>query len=356
MLLKLTTLLTILLVCKIPILAQQKSDTIIPLKTLFQEAKSEFSHFEKVHGHVTLTPNGRMHYLTWGNRSGIPLVWSHGSLTNAFEVLPFVDQLVKAGYYVIAIDYYGHGQTPIPDHEVSLYHIADDIKCILDELKIRKTVIGGWSRGAMVSTAFYDTYPDRVLGIILEDGGSVSSNTYYHKMDSAQLTQRIDQLFKDRLQEQIFNSEFETYQAYYDPAEKGNQFSLLAWIRPTKNGKWALSPGVLQLLHMQTPEQFLENILYPTRMPLFAESMAILEPKIIYRNLSVPLLIIDPTHSDDLFPFETENARLQKQHPALIEHKIYPNTGHNVHYEHPDQFLKDVINFLKRIKQYNHLR
>ena len=61
--------------------------------------------------------------------------------------------------------------------------------------------------------------------------------------------------------------------------------------------------------------------------------MAMIEPKIIYRNLHVPLRIIDPTSPDDLFPFEKDNAALQQQHSKFITHKIYPNTGHNVHYE-----------------------
>jgi pimeloyl-ACP methyl ester carboxylesterase len=208
----------------------------------------------------------------------------------------------------------------------------------------------------MISSAFYDTYPERVLGLILEDGGSVSTNTHYHQMDSTTLGKRIDEIFKDRFPDLSYGSEYEAYCAYYDTTQRGNQFELLAWIRPTKEGRWAISPGVLELFNMKTPEQFLENILYPTRAPLFAESMSVLEPKIIFRNLSVPLLIIDPTSGEDLFPYEKENAALQKQHPALIEYKVYPSTGHNVHYERPEQFLKDVATFLKRIKQVNGLK
>jgi alpha-beta hydrolase superfamily lysophospholipase len=83
--------------------------------------------FEKAHGHFVQTKNTNMHYLTWENASGIPLVWAHGSFTNAYELLPIADSLVKAGYFIIAIDYYGHGQTLIPRHEVSLYDVADDI-------------------------------------------------------------------------------------------------------------------------------------------------------------------------------------------------------------------------------------
>ncbi|WGQ12605.1 alpha/beta fold hydrolase [Pedobacter gandavensis] len=72
---------------------------------------------------------------------------------------------------LIAIDYYGHGQTDIPTHPVSLYHVGDDIKQLMDQLEIKKAVIGGWSRGGGVSTAFYDAYPEFITHIIFENTG-----------------------------------------------------------------------------------------------------------------------------------------------------------------------------------------
>lgn len=325
-------------------------------KELFKKAKIEFANFENTHGHFIKTNNVRMHYLTWGSPSAIPLIWSHGSFTNSYELLNIADSLVKAGYYIIAIDYYGHGQTAIPDHEVSLYHVADDIKFLMDKLKIKRSVIGGWSRGGSIATAFYDAYPASVLGLILEDGGSVSTNTYYHKMDSANLIKRIKEIFKERLVDTAYESEFDAYYANYDNNEKGNQFELLAWIKKNKEGKWAIGPGLLELFNMSNSVQFLNNIMRPASVPLFAESMSILEPKIVYRNLNVPVLILDPVSKHDLFPFEAENEALQKQHPYLIEHKIYENTGHNIHYQRRERFIKDVTTFLQKIKMHNHLK
>ncbi len=333
----------------------QKVDGAVA-EELFRKAKIEFINFEKVHGHFIETENVRMHYLTWGSSSGIPLIWSHGSLTNGYELLNIADGLVKAGYYIIAIDYYGHGQTPLPDHEVSLYHVADDIKFLMDKLKIKRSVIGGWSRGGSIATAFYDAYPANVLGLILEDGGSVSTNTYYHKMDSATLLKRIKEIFRERLVDTAYASQFDAYYANYDKDDKGNQFELLAWINKNKEGKWAIGAGLLELFNMSNNTQFLNNIIRPASVPLFAESMSILEPKIVYRNLNVPVLVLDPVGKDDLFPFEAENEALKNQHPNLIDHKIYLNTGHNIHYQRKEQFIKDVTTFLRKVKTYNHLK
>ncbi len=334
-----------------------KSDAIrIDIEKSYKEAKIEFSKFENAHGHFIGTKNVRMHYLTWGSPSGIPLIWAHGSFTNGYELLPIADRLVTAGYYVIAIDYYGHGQTPIPNHDVSLYHVADDIAFLMNALFIKRVVVGGWSRGGVIATAFYDAYPNSVLGLILEDGGSVATNSYYHKMDSVELSNRVKQMHLEKIIDVTYSSELEAYNAIYDTVAKGSQFENLAWIGRIKGGKWSIGAGLWALFHMQNSEQFLDNILRPTTVPLFAESMSILEPKIVYRNLSVPMLILDPVSKDDMFPFEAENAALQKQHPNLIDHKIYESTGHNIHYERKEQFIEDVITFLQKVKRHYSLK
>jgi len=223
----------------------------------------------------------------------------------------------------------------------------------MDKLKIKKAIIGGWSRGGSISTAFYDTYSENVLGLILEDGGSVNMNTHYHRMSPVKLDSTLQKIEKDWPTDTSYASELEAYAANRDPNDPSNQFTLLAWITQNNKGRWAISPGVLDLFHMRFAEQWSANILRFTRAPLFAESMSILEPKIVYRNLQVPLLILDPVSKNDFMPFEVENAALQKQHPTFITHKIYPDTGHNIHYERSQQFIQDLTLFLNKVKTYH---
>jgi pimeloyl-ACP methyl ester carboxylesterase len=137
----------------------------VDIAAAYMKAKAEFQRFEKAHGHFIQTRNTRMYYLIRGNASGTPLIWVHESFTNAYELLPIADSLVKAGYFIIAINYCGQGQTPSPAHPVSLHHVADDMAALMNQLQIKKAVVGGWSRGGAVATAFYDAYPSRVLGL-----------------------------------------------------------------------------------------------------------------------------------------------------------------------------------------------
>lgn len=332
--------------------AQVSAVSDADIQNHFLAAKTKFSAFEKTHGHFVETKNIRMHYLSWGTSSDTPFIWIHGSLSSAYELFPFANKLVKEGYYVIAIDYYGHGQTNIPDDEVSLYHVADDVKFLMDQLKIDKAVIGGWSRGGFISTAFYDTYPEKALGLILEDGGSVATNTNYHKMDSVTLLKTVRGNTGQNITDKIYESEFDAYRAFFDTGENDDQFELLTWIKQDKTGKWVFGPCLWKLFNMSTDEQSLNNILRPTRASLFAESMSIIEPKIIFRNLKVPVLILDPVSKDDLFPFAKENEALLKQHPTLISHEIFEDTGHNIHYQRPELFMEKVTGFLRTVRNF----
>jgi pimeloyl-ACP methyl ester carboxylesterase len=320
------------------------------LRTEFVIAKREFALYEKKHGRFVQTNNVLMHYLTWGKPTGIPLIWVHGSLTNGYEIKQIANSLTNAGYYLIAIDYYGHGQTQIPTHEVSLYHVADDIKVLMNKLNIKKAIIGGFSRGGYISSAFYDAYPERVLGLILEDGGSVSSNTYFHKLSKLELDNRINNFHKKIINESYFETQFEAYRSIYDTTEKGNQFEILSSITKMETGKWSICPGLMALFNMADSNQYRDLIEHTTRASLFGESMAIIEPKIVYRNLNVPLLILDPFGENDPFPFEKENIALQKQHPNWIKYISYKNTEHNIHYVHPENFISDLTDFLSIIK------
>ncbi|KQR67334.1 alpha/beta fold hydrolase [Pedobacter sp. Leaf176] len=143
-------------------------DNNTSMQALYSTAKKQYSTFEKTHGRFIQTKNVNMHYLTWGNSSNPCLIWAHGSMNNGYELLDIANDLVKAGFYVIAIDYYGHGKTAIPNHAVSLYHVADDIKFLIDKLFIKRAFVGGFSRGGYIATAFYDAYPKSVSGLILE--------------------------------------------------------------------------------------------------------------------------------------------------------------------------------------------
>ncbi|MFW0718192.1 alpha/beta fold hydrolase [Pedobacter sp. N23S346] len=319
----------------------------------FKKDKKTYENFEEQHGHYVKTENVLMHYLSWGNPKSTPLIWIHGSLMNTYELAPIAKFLTDAGYYLIAIDYYGHGKTPIPEKEVSLYHIADDIIVMMDSLQIKKAVIGGFSRGGYVASVVYQSYPDRVEALILEDGGSVAFNAFYHKMSEKELDAKAKTMNLSPEIKSLYNgsysSDFEAYAQLYDSEKGGDQFDLLAVIKPAGD-KWIIYQGLMDYFSMANDKEFRNLVLRPAISPLYAASITYIEPRIIFRNLNVPVLILDPVSDNDPMPFTSANIQLAAAHPRFIIRKEYEGVEHNIHYAKPQQFVADLTEFLARVR------
>lgn len=323
---------------------------------IFNSLKKDYLKFEQEHGHYIQTENVNMHYLSWGNPSAKPFVWIHGTYSNAYEFYSYADALVNEGYYVIAIDYFGHGHTDIATKPYTLYHVADDIKFLLDSLKIKKAIIGGWSRGGSIATAFYDEYPEYVSGIILEDGGSVPWATinHRHSIDSitAKFTRDFNEYSKNANKE--YDSQMEAVKDLAHFKDKGRVYYAFAAVKQAPSGKWVENLNLAKNLGEDSIEVFLQMFYRPFGSEkYFGVSTILLNPTLIYRNLKTPILILDPVSDKDQFEFEQENSKLQNGNPTYITHKIYENTHHGLKFQRPEEFLKDVKWFVSNIKYHD---
>jgi len=321
---------------------------------LYAKAKSDYIEFENIHGGYVQTDNVRMHYLSWGNPRNPPLIWAHGSFSHSYELANIAKTLTDGGYYLIAVDYYGHGKTLIPEKEVSLYNSADDILVLMDSLKIDKAIIGGFSRGGYIAAAFYQSYPERVKGLILEDGGSVAFNSYNHRMSEDSLNRKIKAMAPEKGGNNIYEASFDTerdaYLSLYDKSAGGSQFEILNIIKQ-KGKHWITYAGLSDFFYMKDEKQFRDLVLKPDHAPLYGASITMIQPKIIFRNLRIPMLILDPVSKNDPMPFEKDNISLAKQFPLLVKRVEYSGVEHNIHYEEPQQFSEELIKFLNVVRK-----
>jgi len=85
------------------------------------------------------------------------------------------------------------------------------------------------------------------------------------------------------------------------------------------------------------------------KLPLLHQSWRRVHPIITYRNLSVPMLVIDPT-GDEFSPTE-DFEKLRAMHPDLITVVEYPDTPHAAHPMRPDWFVRDLTALLKRVEK-----
>jgi hypothetical protein len=81
-------------------------------------------------------------------------------------------------------------------------------------------------------------------------------------------------------------------------------------------------------------------------MPLLQWSQHAMIPLAVFRNLAVPMMILDPQEPNDELPVTDQNEALATLHPDLIVHRVYARTGHAVVRHRPDWFVRDATELL----------
>ena len=339
---------------------------------LFQNGLSLYEKTERKNTRSASVNGIEVGYLEFGSRDGIPLIWAHGSGMTSYEMVNVQAGLVEAGYWVLAIDYRGHGKTQvnINQYNTSLYHVADDIAALLDYLNISKAIVGGLSKGGRVATAFFDAYPQRVLGLLLEDGGSWSS---VRLEDDIRLKlvkpgpfpypiADMERLYDPSLRFQSRLEGLKAVWSVYSPSVKNNLTKayialMLSCLRQQKDGSWIHHCDAWRLFYGAS-ERLLggpsdDKTLY-SRLPLMQQSQELMIPLVVFRKLNVPVHIIDPVCPDDWLPVRHLNEKLQALHPDWIEHEVYEyeHSPHEAHLQRPERFIASAKALLKRVQEF----
>jgi pimeloyl-ACP methyl ester carboxylesterase len=114
--------------------------------------------------HVLDVKGVKLTYYTQGE--GEPVVLIHGWLSSTAINwgLPGTGALLGKSFQVIALDVRGHGLSDKPLQEEAYgLELVEDVVRILDELKIKKSHIVGYSVGGVIAAKFIARHPDRVL-------------------------------------------------------------------------------------------------------------------------------------------------------------------------------------------------
>jgi pimeloyl-ACP methyl ester carboxylesterase len=330
-------------------LAAQAVDTA-RVRTAYDSVTTLRNQYERSHGRFVTVNGIRMHYLEWGEPNGVPLVWAHGSASTGYEIRAVAPRLAQAGYRVLAVDYRGHGLTRVTDFDFGIYHIADDLSGLLDHLRIRAAVFGGASKGGFVAAAVYDQYPNRVLGLLMADGGTWSNQWVFDRQTPEEARQRL----MDPLPLITGASEFDVFVRVVGNIPPGDLkvdwlFDMLMRIGPSQNGEWAFLPNFDRM--MGSSEATAAGLTRPTTLPPLQWSQHAMIPRMVFRRLHVPMMILDPQEERDHLPVTDQNERLAKDHPDLVIHRIYPQSGHNIFQSRPDWFVRDAVALLDQVRR-----
>ena len=111
----------------------------------------------------------RLHVREWGDADGPPILLIHGWSQNHLCWAKQYESALADEFRLVAYDLRGHGMSDAPlepEHYTAAELWADDVAAIIDELRIDRAVLVGWSYGAFVICDYVRKYGQRRIAAI----------------------------------------------------------------------------------------------------------------------------------------------------------------------------------------------
>ncbi len=163
--------------------------------------------------------------------SGDPIVLVHGFASTKdvnWVATSWVTTLTRAGRRVIALDNRGHGQSS-KLYDPADYHtgkMADDVRALLDHLRIERADVMGYSMGARITAWLTVTHPERVRSAVLGGLG-------VRLVSGVGLPESIADALEAPSLDDVTDAQGRTFRAFADQT-KSDRRALAACIRGTR--------------------------------------------------------------------------------------------------------------------------
>jgi len=264
---------------------------------------------------IISTPNVEFNIKNLGNiDKGIPLVFLHGfmgSMESWSEVVPHFN------IPIILIDLPGHAQSHFKNIED--YTFSDwcsDFKLILDELSIRRINLCGYSMGGRLALSFACEYPQMVNRLILEsstpgirDEDECNNRAEEDKSNCAKIMNDYPAFVKGWSDNQLFKNQ-----------------------RNRNSSGWEVQNRIRLGQNSEQLSFSLQSLGTGQMTSLWGE----------IKNLQSSTMLL--TGSEDSKYCRIATECFQKI-PDCKWVNI-SNCGHNIHLEHPNQFIESIKSFL----------
>ena len=256
-----------------------------------------------------LSTGVRLHYAERGDPAGEAIIFLHGYSDSWFSfsrVLP----LLAPEYHAFALTQRGHGDSDKPQCCYTPDDFAADVDAFMDTVGLEAATLVGASTAALFTQRVVLSYPRRVSRLVMI-GPQTPANEA-----SLGLVEEV--------------------RALQDPVPP-------EFVREFQEST----------LHHPVPQEFLDTVVseslkLPARLWRDYMEQAVLSIDHDYvvelREIRVPTLILWG-EQDPLFPRE-EQERLAAAIPSAML-RVYPETGHAVHWDRPEWVVRDLEAFIK---------
>jgi len=118
----------------------------------------------------------RLHVREWGHEDGPPILFLHGWSQSHLCWDKQYESPLRDEFRIVACDLRGHGMSeappgPGPYTDATLW--ADDVAAIIDQLRLNRPVLVGWSYGAFVICDYIRAHGQGRIGAIDFAAGAV---------------------------------------------------------------------------------------------------------------------------------------------------------------------------------------
>jgi non-heme chloroperoxidase len=253
-----------------------------------------------------------LHYAERGDRRGEAILFLHGYSDSWFSFSRMLP-LLSPEYHAFALTERGHGDSDKPECCYTLEDFAADVDAFMDAVGIEKATLVGHSGGSFMAQGVALSYPHRVSRFALIGSATTLLNN-----------EGVRELGKEML-------------ALEDPVPP-------EFVREFQEST----------IYYPVPEEFLETVVseslkLPARVwrDYWQGVVLTVDHAAQLMEIDVPTLILWG-EQDALFPRE-EQERLAAGIPGATL-KMYPETGHAVHWERPEWVVRDLEAFIKNTR------
>jgi pimeloyl-ACP methyl ester carboxylesterase len=251
----------------------------------------------------------RIHYAEQGDPAAHPVILLHGFTDSWFSYSLVLPDLARR-HRVYALDLRGHGDSDRPATGYTLEALAADVIAFMDHKGIRRATVVGHSMGSFVAQQVVAAAPERVARLVL-----VSSTTTPRNIVGIDEFARAIQALEDPV-----------------PPEFAREFQV-------------------STIHHPVPDEFLDEAVHVSlKLPArvwrdILAGMLATGPVAGLGQHRIPTLILWGDR-DGGFPRAEQDALVAAIPGAVL--KVYPETGHALHWERPGEFARDLEAFLGR--------
>ena len=260
------------------------------------------------------------HYQEWGDPLATPVLMLHGFGVSGHMFDEFAQRMQK-DYHLIALDQRGHGDSQwAKDGDYSRDAFVADVEAVRQALGLERFILIGHSMGGLNAVSYTTQHPQRVRALILVDVGPESAREGVDNI--VRFTRGPDDLEFDQFVEMAHR--FNQRRSIENIRER-----MRHRLKPSENGKftWKFDSRFRQQDNGLKIGSELSND----------------ETWQLFRQVSVPTLLIRGAESDVLTKDVAARAEREMQHARLV---VVPNAGHSVPGDNPDDFTAAVRTFL----------